>query len=135
MILNQAIKSWYKSSNKNWKNHVILELCVMCTTHLISIIKGFHIAYTVLMQKVEYLWQHKLSWFNCKSHNCQNTVSSKVWSGIKWKLHLNSIKYEGMLTMSIVIEHIFDSWNRYIIIIAIGFQHYMHVCHECLWNY
>jgi len=37
------------------KNHIILGLCVVFMTHLISILKGFHIAYTVLVQKAEFL--------------------------------------------------------------------------------
>jgi len=53
--LNQLFKSWFKSSNKNHdlyqaikrKKHVVLELCVMSLTHLISILIGFHIAYIV----------------------------------------------------------------------------------------
>ena len=47
--LNQATKTWFKSSHKNQKNHVIFELCVMCTTHLIRILTGFHMACTVLV--------------------------------------------------------------------------------------
>ena len=50
--LNQWLKSWFKSSDKNHdlnqtseiKKHVILELCVMPMTHFISILIGFHIA-------------------------------------------------------------------------------------------
>ena len=38
------------------------------------------------------------------------------------------------LAADIAIEHIFDLLNRYIMII-IGFQHFMHVCHECHWHF
>ena len=40
---------WFKANNKNQNKHVVLELCVMSMTQLISILIGFHIAYRVLV--------------------------------------------------------------------------------------
>jgi len=44
---------WFKSSNKNQKYHVVLKHCVMSVPHLISILIGFRLAYTVIVQKAK----------------------------------------------------------------------------------
>jgi len=73
------------------KSHVVLELYVMSMTHLTCILIGL---YSISVEGKEFVWWHKSKPLEVLSIIA--TVRSqilKVQTGIKWKLHFNSIKY------------------------------------------
>jgi len=55
--------------------------------------RNCEVTYSMSFNCENCMWTEITNPCRFRSHNCWNATSLKVWTGIKWKLHLNSMKY------------------------------------------